>query len=70
MIATTIFDDGEKELRRIDVVFQKDEDDYELNLNLKKRIYPWDIISQILAGILAFLLCTFFMLLLIGFLTV
>lgn len=69
-IATTIFNDGQKELGRIDVVFQKDEDDYELNLNLKKRIYPWDIISQILAGILAFLLCTFFMLLLIGFLTV
>lgn len=65
---TAIFTDSSTELGRMSVTFETSEDDYELNLNLKKKIYPWDIILQIFVAILAFVFFSFVLLILLGLL--
>lgn len=57
--ATVIFNDSSRELGRMDVTFTEQEDDYELNLNLKTKYYPWDIIKQILVALLVTLIFLF-----------
>ena len=65
---TAIFKDSSTELGRMSVTFVTSEDDYELNLNLKKKIYPWDIFLQIIVAILAFVFFFFVLLILLGLL--
>ena len=67
--ATVIFSDPSRELGRMDVTFIDTEDDYELNLNLKIKYYPWDIIKQILLALLVTLLFLFALFILAVFLT-
>lgn len=47
-----LFNMGDRKEGRIDVVFSREEDDYEININLKKRVYVWDVFKQILVALL------------------
>lgn len=42
---------GNRGIGQVNMAFSRDEDDYELNVNLKKRIYVWDIIKQMIVAI-------------------
>ena len=50
---TALIKQGSDEFGRLDVIFVREEDDYEIVVNQKRKIAPGKVLVQILAGLLA-----------------